>query len=370
MKHVLFIINSLRFGGAEHMLLNILQQIDYNRYDVSLVYFVKDGIYVSEIPQRVKIIRPFTKGTRLSNVLCFLLKKLGLLKKWYERRILSSIGYYDAIISYLEGFPVLVHSLITERGKENISFIHTDLKAFPDAIQQLGGKDCCQEAYNKMDKLVFVSQTALDSFNKVFPDVTSTLTVLPNFIDIQGVLKKGNDYEVEKKGYTVTAISRLAPVKGIEIIPSIAAAIKARGEEVHFFIVGDGSERKSIEDLIQSNGVPDLVKLAGYQENPYPYLKIADIYLSTSISEGMPLTFCEAMAFGKPIVASRTAGSEYMLDENIGIIVERTASSFVEAILSLIHNKEKREKMGCIAREKSLNYGSEPYMRALYTMLG
>ena len=370
MKHVLFIINSLRFGGAEHMLLNILQQIDYSRYDVSLVYFVKDGVYVDEVPQQVKIIRPFIKGTRLSNLWYYFLQRLGLLKKWYSHRTSSSIGHFDAIISYLEGFPVLIHSLITEKGKTNISFIHTDLKAFPDAIQQLGGKECCQGAYNKMNQLVFVSQTALDSFNEVFPGITSLLTVLPNFIDIQGVLKKGNEYAVEKKGFTVTAISRLAPVKGIEIIPSIAAAIKARGKEVHFYIVGDGSERKHIEELIHSNGVSDSVHLVGYKANPYPYLKMADIYLSTSISEGMPLTFCEAMAFGKPIIASRTAGSQYMLDENVGTIVDRAVSSFVDAILSLIHNNEKRQTMGAYAREKSLNYGSEPYMRALYKMIG
>lgn len=352
------------------MLLNILQQIDYSRYDVSLVYFVKDGVYAEEIPQQVKQIRPFTKGTRLTNLWYFILQRLSLLTKWYRQRTLSCIGHYDAIISYLEGFPVQIHSLITERGKTNISFIHTDLKAFPDSLQQLGGKVHCLEAYNKMDQLAFVSQTALDSFKEVFPGAISTLTVLPNFIDIRGVLEKGEDYTVEKKGFTVTAVSRLAPVKGIDIIPSIAAAIKARGENVHFYIVGDGSERTNIEELILSNGVSDSVQLVGFQANPYPYLKNADIYLSTSISEGMPLTFCEAMAFGKPIVASRTAGAMYLLDESIGIMVERKVPFFVDAILSLMHNKEKRETMGCIAREKSLNYGSEPYMSALYKMIG
>lgn len=370
MKRILFIINSLRFGGAEHMLLNILQQIDYSRYEVSLVYFVKDGIYVSEVPQQIKIIRPFTKGTRLTNLLYNFMERIGLLRKWYRYRTLSSIGHFDAIISYLEGFPVLVHSLISERGKTNISFIHTDLKAFPDAMQQLGGKECCQEAYNKMDRLVFVSQTALDSFKEVFPCITSPLVVLPNFIDIQGALKKGNEYVVEKKGFTVTAISRLAPVKGIDIIPLIAAAIKAKGVDAHFYIVGDGSERRHIEELIHSNGVSDSVHLVGYQANPYPYLIIADIYLSTSISEGMPLTFCEAMAFGKPIIASRTAGSQYMLDENVGIIVDRAVPFFVDAILSLIQNNEKRQTMGAYAREKSLLYGSEPYMKTLYKMIG
>lgn len=370
MKEVLFVINSLRFGGAEHMLLNILQQIDYSRYDVSLVYFVKDGVYTAEVPKQVKRIRPFTKGTRLTNLLYSLLQRLGLLNKWYRRRTLDSIGHYDAIISYLEGFPVLVHSLITERGKKNISFIHTDLKAFPDALQQLGGKECCQDAYNKMDQMAFVSPTALDSFKEVFPGITSRLTVLPNFIDIQGVLEKGNDYVLEKKKFNVTTISRLAPVKGIDIIPFVAAAIKARGEDVHFYIVGDGSERKHIEELILSNGVSESVNLVGYRTNPYPYLKNADIYLSTSISEGMPLSFCEAMAFGKPIVASRTAGSMYLLDESIGIIVDRTIDSFVDAICSLIHNKIKRQKMGIFARERSLNYGSEPYISALYKMIG
>lgn len=352
------------------MLVNILQHMDYSKYDVSLLLFVKDGVYAEEIPQQVKTIYPFTTGTRITNVFYSFLNRFRLLEKWYRWRTLSKIGRYDAIISYLEGFPVLVHSLIADRGEKNISFIHTDLRAFPDALQQLGGKGPCLEAYNKMNQLMFVSQTALDSFKSVFPGIKSTLAVLPNFIDIKGVLDKGDDYVVEKIGFTVTTVSRLAPVKGIDIIPLIAAEIKARGEDVHFYIVGDGSERKHIEELIDTNDVSDVVQLEGYQANPYPYLKVADIYLSTSISEGMPLSFCEAMAFGKPIVASRTAGSMYLLDESIGIIVERTVPSFVNSILNLMRNNEKRQAMGCIACEKSLNYGSEPYMSALYEMIG
>ena len=351
------------------MLVNILQHFDYSRYEVTLLYFVKGGVYSSEIPPQVKRVVPFTTGTRLSNFFYLLMQHFGVLNNWYKYCTLKKLERYDAIISYLEGFPLHIHSLILERGKENISFIHTDLSAFPDAVKQLGGEAPCEAAYGLMDNLVFVAQTAKDSFQRLFPDIKNTMTVLPNFIDIDDVVSKGNEYYVERKGITVTCISRLAPVKGIDIIPQISAELRNRGIEVHFYIVGDGSERKHIEELIKFNDVSSYVHLVGYQSNPYPYLKAADIYISTSISEGMPLSFCEAMAYGKPIVASETAGSLYLIDDNIGIIVKRKVSLFVEAIFCLVNDRQKRTAMGNMAREKSKLFGSESYMRALYNLI-
>ena len=305
MKKVLFIINSLRPGGAERMLTDILNAFDYTKYEVKLMCFVKGGVYSQDIPSNVTVLYPFVLGTRISNIIMRIFSIVGLCEIWQRWCVRKSTSdEYDAIISYLEGYPVKIHSYILDRGKKNVSFIHTDLNAFPDAMSQFKTRDELATIYDKMSHLVFVSSYAETAFISVLPEVKTLKSVLPNFIDVDKILKMGDEYTVQADMFTIVTVGRLVAVKGFEIIPRLAAELKEQGYKVRFLIVGEGSERQHLESLIKEMDVEDRVSLEGFHKNPYPYLKAADAYISTSISEGMPLSICEAMAFGKAVVAS------------------------------------------------------------------
>ena len=371
MKRILFIINSLKAGGAEHMLIDILRAIDYSRYEVSLLCFVKGGVYIQDVPSNVMVRYPYVTGTRASNIFMKFLSIFRLCDAWQRWRINKTVkGEYDAIVSYLEGYPVQVHSVLLERGKKNISFIHTDLIAFPDALGQCKSRDNLVKVYNSMSHLVFVSPTAEEAFNKILPEIKSPKSVLPNFIDADKILQEGDVFNVKKDMFTVVTVGRLVAVKGFEIIPKLAATLKERGREVRFLIIGEGCERDHLESLIAEMEVEDRVMLEGFHKNPYPYIKAADVYISTSISEGMPLSICEAMVFGKAIVASKTAGAQFLLANETGILVDNNAHSYVSEIERLMENDSLRNEIGKRAFKKALGYNKNKYMTSLYSFIG
>lgn len=370
MKKILFIINSLRCGGAEHLLIDILRSIDYSKYCVTLLCFVDDGAFLSDVPSCVNLICPFRMGTRWSNVRHFLLSSINCLEKWYCHRVISHIGHYDAIISFLEGFPVYIHSLVRHRSQRNISFIHTDIESFPDCIAQFKDKDAFAEAYNGMTRLVFVSNQAMESFKRAFPNILSPMEVLMNFIDLNRIQSLGDDYQVEKNSISVVTVGRLVPVKRIDLIPRIAAILKSRAREIRFFIVGDGSERPTIDQLIHDLHVESYVVMVGFKKNPFPYLKVADIYLSTSQTEGMPLSICEAMAFGKPIISTKNSGSVSILDESTGVLLDDASPiGFADEIEKLMDDEEQRNLMGNSARKKAMQFDKISYMNRFYELI-
>lgn len=371
MKKVLFIINSLRPGGAERMLTDILNAFDYTKYEVKLMCFVKGGVYSQDIPSNVTVLYPFVLGTRISNIIMRIFSIVGLCEiwqRWCVRK--SACDEYDAIISYLEGYPVKIHSYILDRGKKNVSFIHTDLNAFPDAMSQFKSRDNLATLYNKMSHLVFVSSYAETAFISVLPEVKTPKSVLPNFIDVDKILKMGDEYTVQADMFTIVTVGRLVAVKGFEIIPRLAAELKEQGYKVRFLIVGEGSERQHLESLIIEMGVEDRVSLEGYHKNPYPYLKAADAYISTSISEGMPLSICEAMAFGKAVVASKTAGAQFLLADETGILVDNNVQSYADEIEKLMNDETLRKQIGIKARNKAEFFKKDSYMNSLYSYIG
>lgn len=342
MKKILFIINSLRVGGAEKILIDLLKGIDYKKYDVSLVYFVKGGVFLNDVPAPVHCKCIVGMGSRIDNIFRKIIECFGLLDMYYKWCMRQGVGNYDTIVSYLEGFPTRMHSYILDKAVRNISFVHTDLDTFRDSVYQYSHKYTQEMVYSKMTEIVFVSRHAKESFMKVFPNVVTKQTVLPNFIDKRTIYSQSTEKKIEKRGFTVVTIGRLAPVKGVDIIPKVAKYIKSKNLPICFNIIGDGSDYNKIKQLIKENGVDDVVNMAGFQKNPYPYILASDICLNTSYAEGMPLSLCEAMALGRPVIATNTSGAIELLDGGYGILVDRTVEKIAEAIIKLYNNESLR----------------------------
>lgn len=369
MKKILFLINSLHSGGAEKLLIDLLKVFDYSKYDVTLFYFLKGGIYLKDIPQQVHAKCILKMGSRFDNLLRNCMQRFGQLDDYYRYQIRKAADQYDVIISFLEGFPARMHSYILDKGRQNISFIHTDLGSYNSSRKQFDTNNSQESVYNKMDKLVFVSNHAKNAFNKIYPDITTYQTVLPNFIDIDTILNKSIEYTVNKKGFTVITVGRLAPVKGIDLIPEIAKKIKDKGLSIHFNIIGDGTEKHRILELIRTMNVDDSVTLVGFKKNPYPYILNADLYINTSYTEGMPLSLCEAMLLGKPVIASKTAGASELLSDGSGIIIERDADLFSKWIYKLYQNDSLRHEYSKQAIRKAMTLDKDNYMSQFYNIM-
>lgn len=362
MKKILFIINSLRVGGAEKILVNLLNEIDYEKYDVSLIYFVKGGGFLNDVPSSVHCKCIIGMGSRFNNLFRKLLDCFGLLDMYFKWCMRQSVDKYDTIVSYLEGFPTRMHSYVLDKAIRNISFVHTDLATFRDSAAQFSQKYSQEMAYSKMDEIVFVSKQSMESFNRIFPNIDVRQSVLSNFIEKRKIISQSLEKRIEKRGFTVVTVGRLAPVKGVDIIPLVAKYLKDKGLPIYFIIVGNGSEYDNIRQLIQENGVGDIINMVGFQKNPYPYILASDIYLNTSHTEGMPLSLCEAMTLGKPVIATNTSGAIELLDNEHGLLVDRTVEQIGEAIIKLYCNESIRMSLAEKGIELSNRFDKQFYI--------
>lgn len=368
-KKILFLINSLRVGGAEKILVDTLKGFDYDKYDVSLIYFIKGGVYLNDLPEQVKCKCVVGMGSRLDNMFRLVLEKFNMLDKYYRWCITRNVENYDTIVSYLEGFPTRMHSFVMDKGQRNITFVHTDLETFRDSSMQFDA-DCTQEkVYSRMDEIVFVSRHARESFERIYPKCNVKLTVLTNFIDINNVYQLSTKYKVENKAFSIVTVGRLAPVKGADIIPLVAKYIKEQNKDIHFTIVGDGSEFDNVKELIKDNDVDDCVTMVGFKKNPYPYILASDIYLNTSHTEGMPLSLCEAMTLGRPVIATKTSGAVELLGQENGILVERNVKDIADAIIDLYSNPKKRFKIAESGVSFSSEFERKKYLHKFYRLI-
>lgn len=371
MKKILFIINSLKCGGAERLLLDILHNFDYDKYEVSLLTFNDSCMFKDVLSAKVKRLRCLGFGSRIDHLYRKLLNIFGLLDKYYKSKIKRITGRYDTIVSFLEGFPLRAHTYIINNAKRNITFVHTDLSVYRDSIVQFGNAKNMVAAYKMMSNVIFVSEGALKGFEKVYGNILTHKQVIHNFIDIEAIMQKaklsGTPYS--GKFFNIVLLGRVTEIKGYDIIPDIASMLKSNNLPIRFTIVGDGGYMPILKQLLRESSTEDMVSLVGFQPNPYPYLKNADLFFSTSKTEGLPISFCEAMAFGVPILSTPTTGALELLADGTGIIVSRNVKELYDAIIEIYKNKKLLANLSSKSKTKAGYFSKEKYLEKLYSVI-
>lgn len=366
MKKVLFIIPSLRGGGAEKLLSDILKSYDCSKYEVHIMYFYNNNIYLDEIPQYVRQIIPFDIVNKtLGRIVWSLLKILNLRDCFCRNKIRKAVdNRYDTIVSFLEGLSLHFHNFIVDRADKNISFVHTDFRHYSVSLNKHSLKE-----YNKMDSIVFVSKNACDSFRYVFPTNCSVHKVLPNFINISNIKAKSKEFKLSKIKPTIICVGRLEKVKGFELLIDIALKLKNLLDDFQFRIIGNGEEESNLKKLVKLNNLEEIIFFDGFKRNPYPYIANSDIMLSTSLAEGFSLVICEAMSLGIPVIASKTDGALSLLGGGAGILVERNPTEYVNAIVKLLKNRNAYNNYVSEGVRASRSYDISSYLLQLYEIL-
>ncbi|NJE07673.1 glycosyltransferase family 1 protein [Thermococcus sp. M39] len=183
--------------------------------------------------------------------------------------------------------------------------------------------------------------------------------VVPNGIDTNFWTPVEDKEEWKSKigldGIVITTTSRLTKRKRIDIIPKLARIIteKYGMTDIKFVIIGDGPERRKIEELIKAYHVQDKVLMVGKQprEKVREYLWASDIYLSPTIYEAFGIAALEALSCGVPVVANNHGGISEIVKHGLTGLVSQDDKELLENILYLLDNPELIEKMGRNARK-------------------
>lgn len=357
-KKILFLYGALNAGGAERVLIDLLRNLDYSKYEVTLCLIINGGLLLPEVPKQVTIIS-------LWETYAVYYKLAFRMSVWYSsnymfKRILNKkiSNSFDVEVSFLEGMPLKLHALMDTKAKK-ISWVHCDLCRF-HYTKNLFFKTEELDAYNKMDAVVCVSKDATDAFHRRFPTCRTPVNTIYNPIDCKKIELLTLIPAKKNSTFTIVCIGRLTLPKKIDRVIRLAARLKQEGISVKFQIIGDGELKSDLIAQANQLNVVDIVSFLGYKSNPYPYLKNADILLLSSGFEGFGLVVVEAMLLGVPVVSTKTSGPTELLDNNrFGLLCNHDDEAIYAAVKTMIESQELRNHYKKVGYDRALEFSIE-----------
>lgn len=381
----------LEMGGAERSLVNLLNEIDYNEYSVDLLLIKKKGELISQLPQNVNIIEtPYELRSLFSNriekirgIKYFVIRGCSILYseiygkikpgdncavRWngfYDKAIPKLDRKYDVAISYLAG-PSMFYVANKVEAKKKIVFIHSDYKASGAFI----GKNTDFPYFKKFDVIPTISEQCKNSLVKEFPDIREKFVVVPNITSTRLIEARSCQFipeEYKERKSIICSVGRLSNEKGFDMAAQAAAILKSRKILFSWYIVGEGGERKKIQEIIAKNHLEDCFFLLGIRDNPYPYMRYADIVVQPSRYEGKSMVLDEAKILAKPIIATNYTTVHDQLTEEEGLIVEMSPKGIADGVQKILSDESVQSQFSDYLKQK--DYGNTNEMTRFYEIL-
>ncbi len=353
MKSIVFVIESLDCGGAEKSVVTLLNNLDYNTYKVDLILIKKGGEFEKFLPSDVRVtyINIFSGFNTL--MLLFARLKFWLFRKidtkdryhssqhfWsaFGRRIDKNSKTYDIAIAYGQGFPTyFVLDKVIAATK--YSWLNTD-------HQKLGYNPSFDyKKYCKYNGIVAVSEESGLSLKKAMKSIGKELPIeiIKDISDKEMILKMSNEdqgfLDQKDDDIKILTVCRLVKEKGLNLALEACEILHHKKIGFKWYVIGEGFEREQLEQQIASKGLQDHFILMGFKENPYSFMKTCDIYVQSSLFEGLGLTVIEAAILCKPIVTTNfPTASTIVTHKETGLISEMTSAAIAEQILKYIED--------------------------------
>ncbi len=387
---ILFVMNNLQCGGAEKSLISLFETLDYTKYEVDLLLFKHDGIFMNRIPKQVNVLdEPDTYkyfDMSIQEVIKNSIRKgqLGIVWsrlcagfifrseknrarceqrvwKYMSRALLPLDKHYDVAVGYLEKNPVY-YCVDKVTASQKIGFIHND-------YDKLGmDPEIDLKYFDQLTDIVTVSTECARVLMQRFPMYTEKIQVIHNIVSPTMINNMALDNVDMKSGVRIVSVGRFNDQKGFDMAIEACRKIMDSGYQITWYIVGEGEEREKLTALIQQNNLQDIFILLGIKENPYPYIKAADIYVQPSRFEGKSIAIDEAKILHKPILVTNfsTAKDQITHEEN-GLIVDMNPESIYRGIKALIDDKPLRNQL--INNLKKEVLGTESEINKLYELI-
>lgn len=390
-KDILFVIPSLSVGGAEKALVNLLNIMDYDKYNVDLFLFNHDGMFMKFIPKQVNILKlpqdyiDFSMPLNQSLINFIKKRKIKLIKdrilftyinclkknkkhldqyNWkYMRSALNDINKdYDVAIGYLEKRSIYF-CVDCIKAKKKIGFIHND-------YEKLGLDENIDKIYFKnLDNIVTVSKECENVLKNKFPKYKQKINYMYNIVSPKmiNMMAKEKIELNKKKDINIVSVGRLDYQKGYDMAIEACKILVEEGYDICWNVIGEGTERGMLENLIKDYSLEEQFLLLGIKDNPYPYVLNADIYVQTSRFEGKSIAIDEAKILKKPILITNFSTSKDQIINNInGLIVDMDVNCIANGLKKLINDETIRNKfIEELSREK---LGTEDEIYKLYNL--
>ena len=367
MKKILFMIHDLGQGGAEKVLVNLVNNMNHNEFDITVMSLFGGGVNEQFLKKEIKYQTVFSKSFPGNSHLMKLYTPEQLHSFFVKEK-------YDIEVSYLEGPCARIISGCPYKETKLVSWIHVEQRTKECAAGAFRNYRESAACYKRFDKIVCVSESVKDDFMNLYPEIQDAV-VLYNTNETDQILKL-KDEAVEdgifKAGeIRLCGVGKIMPNKGFDKLARIHKRLRDDGYPVHTYILGKGPERKKIEQYLSENQLEDSFTFLGYQTNPYKYMARCNVFVCTSIAEGFSTAATEALIVGVPVVTTPVAGMKEMLGEKneYGVIVENSEDTIYKTLKSLIKDKKLLYEYKEKARFRGQDFSKENTVKAVEASL-
>lgn len=342
-KKILFFHFDLGGGGAEKVLVNLLNHLNPEKYDITLQTIFGVGPNLKDLNSNVHFKCLFKREFRGFNTIM----------KLFSPRILHKLlvhNVYDIEIGYMENSPTRIISGCENKKSKKLAWVHTtfdDLDACTQAFRSLNE---IKHSYNSFDRIVFVSEQAKSIFEQKLPQIATPKIVLHNVTDIARIKELSNEecpILIDKKSINLCSVGRLIRVKGYERLLR-CLYILHKDPSVPFFkfyLLGKGAEESELKELITNLDLDGIVYLLGYDKNPYRYVSRMDLFICSSYKEGYSTAVTEAVSLGIPVITTNCSGMDEILDNGrYGKIVLNSEKALLSGLRELLINTDEISK--------------------------
>ncbi len=344
-------------GGAEKVLTTLVNNLDAERYDISIFEIVKYDVKCEPVNSNIKLLPPLYHCNDRDykvKVLDYILEQ-----KPEIIRALNNFDAYDVIITWNYQLPSFMLPAFPD--KKTIAWFHgaiDDLDISDNLTAVKHRYDLQKNAWGFADKVVTISRKSLQSLETVFPEYMHKAQIIHNAFDVKISKIKASEKieDIYENCYLpiIVCAGRLDKNKNFSLLVKTVAKLKRENIECVLFIIGEGPERESLVRLAAESDITDSVFFLGYKQNPLPYIGKAQLLCVSSLSEGWGMTICESMALGKPFVTTPVAGaSEELADGGkCGLVAEWDIDDYAEKLKILLTDKTLYDRMSenCIKK--------------------
>lgn len=346
MKKVLIFVDALYEGGVSKVLLDLLENINRDKYDITVMTLYNQGIYIDNVKKYVKYKYCFDIPDAEDNSLkAKLYRKYwgGMLRlpesfmyRWFVK------GKYDIEIAFMHGWSTKFISGSNNKNSKKIAWVHVDLVTWNRVDGVFKNLEHHKNAYSKFNEVLCVSKIVRDGVEKKYG--VKNAKVIYNPINREKILKLSNekidDIKFTNK-FKLVSVGRLSKEKGYDRLLRVFKRLNDEGIDLQLSIIGSGEKYNELNNYIEQNNLKNKVFLLGYRENPYKYVKNSDLFVCSSISEGFSLVTGEAMATGVPVISVDCPGVNEVLGfGEYGMLVNNDEDSLCNGIKMLNDNKK------------------------------